>query len=88
MLVKLAQDDPHVIALQTEGEVYKGEWVMAYPGVLEAVGKECSCTPGFKPRALPEQGRQGNLGFSGPLWGQLSLGSCCQPSLNSGQAVA
>lgn len=57
--------------------------MMAHPRVLEAVGRECSCTLGSKPRALPEQGRQGNLRFSGPLWGQLSLGSCCQPSLVS-----
>lgn len=80
MLVKLAQDDPHIIALWTEGQVRKGEWMMAHPRVLEAVGRECSCTRGSKPRALPEQGRQGDLRFSGPLWGPLSLGSCCQPS--------
>lgn len=44
MLVKLAKDDPHVIALWTEGHVCEGEWMVGTPRTYEAIGRERLCT--------------------------------------------
>lgn len=87
MLVKLAKDDPHVIALWTEGHAYNGEWMIGTSQGAENI----RAPQAPQPRALSEQQAGQPLtpspaqpGFPGPLWGQLSLASCCQPSLVSG----
>lgn len=77
MLVKLAKDDPHVVALWTEGHACEGEWTIG-----TSQGAENIRAPQAPSQELCLSCRQGNPSAPAqpsPLWGQLPLAPAASP---------